>query len=104
VTYASGKYALNGTWVPYYGPRNSDRFPAYHRLDIGVTFVLKKRRMWEHDLNISIYNAYNRKNPYQITFKTDPNTFKTSTEQLSLFGIVPSITYNFKFTYLKKKK
>ncbi len=103
VTYAAGKYFMNGTWVSYYAPRNSDRFPPYHRLDIGATFVLKKRKMWEHDLNISIYNVYARQNAYQITFKTDVNN-QSITQQLSLFKIVPSITYNFKFTYVKKTK
>jgi hypothetical protein len=105
VTYSSGKYPLNGTWVPYYGPRNQDRFPAYHRLDIGATFVLKKRKMWEHDLNVSFYNVYARENPYQITFTADDvTTHQSKTEQLALFRIVPSITYNFKFTYAKKTK
>ena len=104
VTYASGKYFLNGQWVPYYGPRNADRFPPYHRLDIGATFVLKKRKMWEHDLNISFYNVYARQNPYQITFKTTTDNNQSVTQQLSLFKIVPSLTYNFKFTYLKKQK
>ena len=110
VTYASGKYQLNGTWVPYYSFRNQDRFPPYHRLDIGATFVLKKRKiagreMWEHDLNISFYNVYARQNAYQITFiPSDIVTGQSRTEQLSLFKIVPSLTYNFKFTYVKKQK
>ena len=105
VTYPAGKYQLNGTWVPYYPPRNSDRFPPYHRLDIGATFVLKKRKMWEHDLNISVYNVYARENAYQISFTaSDIFTGQSTSQQLSLFRIVPSVTYNFKFTYLKKDK
>ena len=105
VTYPSGKYQLNGTWIQYYGPRNSDRFPPYHRLDIGATFVLKKRKMWEHDLNISVYNVYARENAYAITFDAnDVFTGQAHTQQLSLFRIVPSVTYNFKFTYIKKEK
>ena len=103
VTYASGGYTINGRNVPYYGPRNQDRFPSYHRMDMGVTFVLKKHRMWEHDLNISVYNVYGRQNPYQITFKNNSDG-QPVTQQLSLFRQVPSITYNFKFTYLKKEK
>jgi hypothetical protein len=105
VTYASGKYPLNGTWIPYYGPRNSDRFPAYHRMDIGATFVLKKRKWLEHDLNISVYNLYARQNPYQINFNAnDVFTHQSTTEQVSLFKIVPSVTYNFKFNIEPKKK
>ncbi|MFN8310994.1 MAG: hypothetical protein U0T73_13610, partial [Chitinophagales bacterium] len=104
-TFASGKYALNGVVVPYYGPRNLDRFPAYHRLDIGATFVLKKRKNWEHDLNISFYNLYARKNAYQIEFtKVNESDEFTKAEKTYLFRIVPSITYNFKFTAIKKQK
>ncbi|MFN8277865.1 MAG: TonB-dependent receptor [Chitinophagales bacterium] len=104
-TFASGKYALNGAVIPYYGPRNQDRFPAYHRLDIGATFILKKHRMWEHDLNISFYNLYARKNAYQIEFeKVNEDASTTKAVKTYLFRIVPSITYNFRFTALKKEK
>ncbi|MBS1624643.1 MAG: TonB-dependent receptor [Bacteroidetes bacterium] len=105
VTYAAGKYQVNGQWVPYYPLRNHDRFPPYHRLDIGATFVLKKHKMWEHDLNVSFYNVYARQNPYQINFISDvDNTGVSKTQQISLFRIVPSLTYNFKFTYVKPQK
>jgi hypothetical protein len=103
VTFASGKYYVDGYWTPYYGPRNANRMPPYHRLDIGATFVLKKHKMWEHDLNVSVYNVYARENPYQITFKTEDNG-QSVTQQLSLFRIIPSVTYNFKFSYLRKEK
>ncbi len=105
-TFPIGKYVLNGEIVPLYGDRNQDRFPAYHRLDIGATFVLKKRKTWEHDLNISVYNLYARKNAYSIDFKTDYNTGTSYAEKTYLFRIVPSITYNFKFSFapLKKKQ
>lgn len=105
-TFPSGKYYVAGNLVPYYGPRNQDRFPDYHRLDIGATFILKKRKNWEHELNVSVYNLYARKNAYSIDFKVDQNTNKTYAEMTYLFRIVPSITYNFKFSFidLKKKK
>jgi hypothetical protein len=104
VTFPIGKYFLDGKIVPLYGDRNQDRFPAYHRLDIGATFVLKKRKTWEHDLNISVYNLYARKNAYSIDFKTDDNGNTTYTEKSYLFRIVPSITYNFKFSVSPAKK
>jgi hypothetical protein len=104
VTYADGKYYENGEWVTHYGNRDANRFPPYHRLDIGATFVLKKHRMWEHDLNVSIYNVYARENPYAITFMPNTGDGQSVTQQLALFRIVPSITYDFKFTYLKKDK
>jgi hypothetical protein len=102
VTYAAGKYTVGGLVAPYYPDRNSSRFPPYHRLDIGATFILKKHKMWEHDLNVSVYNVYDRMNPYQIQFLTQGT--QSVTQQISLFGIVPSVTYDFKFTYLKKQK
>jgi hypothetical protein len=102
VTYAAGKYTVGGITTPYYPDRNSSRFPPYHRMDIGATFILKKRRLWEHDLNISVYNVYDRMNPYQIQFVSQNG--QSVTQQIALFGIVPSITYDFKFTYVKKQK
>lgn len=103
-TFPIGKYVLNGEVIPLYGDRNQDRFPAYHRLDIGATFVLKKRKTWEHDLNISVYNLYARKNAYSIDFKTDYDKGISYAEKTYLFRIVPSITYNFKFSVLPAKK
>ncbi len=102
-TFPSGKYFLGGQIVPYYGPRNQDRFPAYHRMDIGATFVLKQRKFWEHDLNISVYNLYARKNAYSIDFKVDDNG-NSYAEKTYLFRIVPSVTYNFKFTVPQKNR
>lgn len=102
-TFPSGKYLLNGQIVPYYGLRNQDRFPDYHRMDIAATFVLKKRRFWEHDLNISVYNLYAWKNAYSIDFNVDDQG-NSYAQKTYLFRIVPSITYNFKFTVPQKKK
>lgn len=105
VTYPIGKYVLNGQVVPLYGDRNQDRFPAYHRLDIGATFVLKKRKTYEHDLNISVYNTYAYKNAYSIEpLVVDYETGTNYSEKTYLFRVVPSITYNFKFTVPPVKK
>jgi len=103
-TFPIGKYVLNGEIIPLYGDRNQDRFPAYHRLDIGATFVLKKRKTWEHDLNISVYNLYAQKNAYSIELKTDYDNGTTFAEKTYLFRIVPSVTYNFKFSVTPKAK
>lgn len=102
-TFPSGKYIVDGQMVPYYGGRNQDRFPNYHRLDIGATFILKKHKNWEHDLNVSVYNVYAQKNAYTIDFKADDDG-TTYAEKSYLFRIVPSISYNFKFTVPKMKK
>lgn len=98
VTFPSGKYEISGQVVNYYTERNGYRMPAYHRLDIGVTWNNKKTEKYESNWNFSCYNVYGRQNAYSITFKQDPNDpTKTQAVQTSLFRWVPSITYNFKF-------
>jgi hypothetical protein len=59
---------------------------------------MKKTHRIESSWNFSIYNVYGQSNPYTIIFQTDPNNMnKTQVQQTSLFKIVPSVTYNFKF-------
>lgn len=87
--------------VPIYGDRNSFRMASYHRLDLG--FVWKFFPRWgESDLTIGIYNAYDRRNPYFIYFDEVPAKLNEPVpdlraRQVSLFPILPAITYNFKF-------
>lgn len=96
VTFPSGKYEVNGTLIPYYTERNGYRMPDYHRLDVGLTWYMKERKKFEHNLNVSIYNVYARENAYTITFRQDPDdASKTQAVQTTLFKLVPSITYNF---------
>jgi hypothetical protein len=98
VTFPSGKYQIDGTTMFYYTERNANRMPAYHRLDLGATWITKKTNKFESSWSFSIYNAYGRDNPYMITFqndKTDPT--KTDAVQTTLFKFVPSVSYNFKF-------
>ncbi len=98
VTFPSGKYLIDGSLINLYTDRNGSRMPDYHRLDLGVTYQFKPRKRWNSDINVSAYNAYDRKNAYSISFresKTAPGT--TEAVRLALFGIVPSITWNFKF-------
>lgn len=98
VTFPSGKYEVAGQVFSYYTERNGYRMPAYHRLDIGATWITKKTEKFESSLNISVYNVYARENAYSITFKEDPNDpTKTQAVQTTLFKLIPSITYNFKF-------
>lgn len=98
VTFPSGKYLINNNVQYYFTERNGYRMPAYHRLDLGATWTLKKTKKFESSLNFSVYNAYGHKNPYSIDFEqdeTDPT--KTNAVMTYLFTYVPSITYNFKF-------
>lgn len=81
-----------------YGLRNDFRMKAYHRLDLGIQF--HKRKKWgERTWEISVYNAYNRKNPffYFLGRKGDMNYTETVLKQVTLFPIIPSVSYSFKF-------
>lgn len=98
VTFPSGKYEVMGQVVNYYTERNGYRMPDYHRLDFGLTFDGKKRKRFESSWNLSVYNVYARENAFTITFREDPNDpSQTQAVQTSLFRLIPSITYNFKF-------
>jgi hypothetical protein len=83
-----------------FGETNGFRMASYHRFDFGVQFHKKKKwgeRTWE----VNVYNVYNRKNPffYTINSKHDEktNTEKTYLNQISLFPILPSVSYSFNF-------
>jgi hypothetical protein len=98
VTFPDGIYVIGGRDVPYYTQRNGYRMPSYHRLDFSATNTKKLKGNRERSWNFSIYNVYARKNAYAINFQPDPNDpKKTQAVRLSLFSIIPSITYNFKF-------
>ncbi|MCK9408511.1 MAG: TonB-dependent receptor [Bacteroidetes bacterium] len=98
VTYPVGKYAIDGAIVNLYSSRNADRMPDYHRLDIGLIWTLSDKPGWHSDINFSVYNVYNRKNAYTITFQESENhPGTTEAVRLSLFGIIPSVSWNFHF-------
>jgi hypothetical protein len=98
VTFPSGKYMIDGKLINLYTDRNGSRMPDYHRLDLGITYQFKPRKRWRSDINVSVYNAYNRKNAYSISFRESQSQPGTSEAvRLALFGIVPSVTWNFKF-------
>lgn len=98
VTFPAGKYRIDDQTVYYYTERNAYRMPAYHRLDLGATWLLKQKKRFSSELTISLYNAYGRENAYTIQFrdnKDDPD--KTEAVQTALFKYIPSVSYNFKF-------
>lgn len=98
VTFPGGRYILDNNVVPYYTERNGYRMPSYHRLDINLSVSGKSRKKSESGWDFSVYNLYNRKNAYIISFReseTVPGYMEAV--KLSLFGIVPSISYKFKF-------
>ena len=99
VTFPCGQYTINGmTYAVYNGYRNESRYPDYHRLDLSFTCKLGKmdNRRWQHEINLSVYNAYARHNTWAITFDQD-NSGAMVTKNMYLFSVVPSISYNFKY-------
>lgn len=98
-TYPVGQYHYEGSTFPYFGPRNKDRLPFYHRLDLAATYTpkSKKKKGWHGEWVFSVYNIYNRKNAASLTFRENLETNQNEAVKLSIFGIIPSITYNFKF-------
>lgn len=109
-TFPTGLYTVDGRLVPQYTERNAGRFPAYHRLDVGL--VLRKPRSistdqpeasaWETfrggEWTFSCYNAYGRENTYFISFQESETTPGTQEAvSTALFKFVPSISYDFKF-------
>ena len=104
MTIPIGYYFLCGSLVTEYSDRNAFRLNPYHRLDLSVNWTIVKKKRFETGLNFSIYNVYNRKNPFFVFFETQTNyvegeSFDMTTKayQMSLFPILPSITWNFKF-------
>ena len=72
--------------------------PNYHRLDVGATWLAKTTKHYESSWNFSIFNAYANDNAYSIAFQQDPNdATKNQAVQTTLFRIVPSVTWGFKF-------
>ena len=82
------------------GSRNSHRIPAYHRLDLGATFKAKPKKWGTAYWSFSVYNTYNRRNVFFI-YRNDEYDFNTNQQkpgfkQLSLFTVIPSVSYQFK--------
>jgi len=93
-TYPVSRYEFTGFTIPQYEDRNLDRLPAYHRLDLSATLHNKLGGEWV----FGIYNVYNRQNAASITFRqNEDDPTLTEAVRTTLFGLVPSVTYNIKF-------
>ena len=106
VTFPVGLYQTGGADIFYYGARNSNRMPEYHRLDLSANFDLTKKeeKRFQNSLNVSCYNVYGRKNAFAIDFREneeynpdDPNSPRIQAIKQYLFRWVPSVTWNFEF-------
>ena len=98
-TFPSGRFEIGGEYFPIYSGRNEYRRPDYHRLDLSLTYIPKPdtKKRWRGEWNVSLYNAYGKKNPWMITYDQNEDSGLPYAEMMYLFGVVPSITYNFKF-------
>ena len=99
VTYPNGQYEYEGLSIASYSDRNSDRLPSYHRLDVSATYRpnRKPEKRWKGEWVFGIYNVYNHKNAASVSFGQNVETGANEATRTAIFGIVPSVIYNFKF-------
>jgi hypothetical protein len=116
ITLPLERYIVEGRVVDIYGARNSFRMAPYHRADVSATLypkkmkqkkdrttgeIIERPRKFISSWNFSVYNLYNRMNPYFIYFGNDGSvsegTLEIKAYQVSLFPILPSVTWNFEF-------
>lgn len=96
-------YVVSGVLTQEYGKINTYRLPAYHRLDLSATLTPNRKpgQKWEQSWVFSIYNVYSRLNPYFIYFDQEGSALsgelKIQPKQVSLFPVIPAVTWNFKF-------
>jgi hypothetical protein len=98
-TYPTGRFQIGDEYFPLYSGRNEYRRPHYDRMDLSLTYTPRpdSKKRWKGEWNLSLYNMLNRKNTWSIIYQQDDDTGIPYAEKIYLFGIVPSITYNFKF-------
>lgn len=96
-------YFVGGILTQEYSRINEYRLPPYHRIDLAAILTPKKnaKRKWKSEWVFSVYNVYNRKNPYFIYFDQSGSPFngtlQVQAKQVSLFPVIPAITWNVKF-------
>jgi len=105
-TIAGGRFGFQdilpnlGNATPDYVRRNDFQMPPTHRMDLGIVWKLRSRK-WDSDLTFSLYNVYSRRNPFFVFYDEIKNEAGQTTAQkptlVSLFPILPAVTYNFKF-------
>ncbi|MBS0031763.1 TonB-dependent receptor [Chitinophaga sp. 22321] len=98
-TYPIGKYQYQEITIGNYGERNVNSLPAYHHLDLSATYTPKpdSKKSWKGEWVFSLYNVYNRSNAASLMFEQNRETGSSEAKRISIFGIIPGVTYNFKF-------
>jgi len=98
VTFPNGQYQYQGITIPSYGLRNENRLPLFHHLDISATYTPKaqQKKRWQGEWVFSVYNLYNRMNAASINFRQNTSGVNEAV-RFSIFGVVPAVSYNFKF-------
>ncbi|GAB1855996.1 TonB-dependent receptor [Flavobacteriaceae bacterium MHTCC 0001] len=99
VTYPDGQYTYEDLNIANFSDRNASRLTNYHRLDISAIYVpnIKPDKRWKGEWVFGIYNVYNRRNAASISFGQNRETGANEATRTAIFGIVPSVSYNFKF-------
>ncbi len=102
MTVPVSRYLVQGNIINEYGEINGFRMPHYHRLDISANYYPdNKNKSWSGHWSFSIYNVYNRQNPYYIYFEAEQNKndyeLEVEPKMVSLFPVMPSVSYNFTF-------
>ncbi len=100
ITLPEGSFIYNHIAFQYYNGRNGYKLPAYHRLDVSINYksLPKNDKRFKSEWNLGIYNIYNHKNIYAVFVRQNDNNFSESkASAMYLFGIVPTLTYNFYF-------
>jgi hypothetical protein len=83
--------------IPVYSGINEVKLADTHRLDIGIKFKSKPERKFQWQIFTGVYNMYNRANPIGITIEQDEETNELRYQQPGLFGLIPFVSYGFKF-------
>lgn len=102
-TFPTNRIEIQGFVVPHNSQekRNNYRIPAYHRLDLSATLQAKSKegRKWNYNWVFSVYNVYNRRNPFSIFFQAnEDNPQVTEAIRYSIIGsFVPAVAFNFNF-------
>lgn len=98
ITYPEAQYRFLDFSIPNFEKRNSSRLPSYHRFDLSAIYTPdRSQKAFSGQWVFSIFNVYNRKNAASIRFQQNSDTGQNEAIRLSIFGIIPSVTYNFKF-------